>query len=54
MTGFKRITLLLLAFSGFMLTAPAIAQVPKSVAASFAPIVKRVTPSVVNVYAARV
>ena len=37
--------------------APAEAQVPKSVAeakASFAPIVKRVTPAVVNVYAARV
>jgi len=41
----------------WLVLAPAEAQVPKSVAeakASFAPIVKRVTPAVVNVYAARV
>ncbi len=40
-----------------LLIAPAEAQVPKSIAevkTSFAPIVKRVTPAVVNVYAARV
>ena len=40
-----------------LVLSPAEAQVPKSVAevkTSFAPIVKRVTPAVVNVYAARV
>ena len=40
-----------------LLIVPAEAQVPKSIAevkTSFAPIVKRVTPAVVNVYAARV
>lgn len=57
MTVFRRLILALLAFSGFALSVPSFAQVPKSVAemkASFAPIVKRVTPAVVNVYAARV
>ena len=40
-----------------LVMAPAEAQTPKTVAemkASFAPIVKRVAPAVVNVYAARV
>lgn len=57
MIGFKRLFLTVLVLSGFAMAAPLSAQVPKSVAemkASFAPIVKRVTPSVVNVYAARV
>lgn len=49
----------LFAIAAFCLAAysPVFAQTPKTVAemkASFAPIVKRVTPSVVNVYAARV
>lgn len=53
----KRFSLLAVAVLSLASGAPAFAQVPKSVAemkASFAPIVKRVTPSVVNVYAARV
>lgn len=57
MIGFKRFILTVLVFSGFAIATSVSAQVPKSVAemkSSFAPIVKRVTPTVVNVYAARV
>lgn len=57
MLTFKRFSLAILACVGLISVSPSFAQVPKSVGevkASFAPIVKRVTPSVVNVYAARV
>lgn len=57
MRKLKRFRLIAFSVLGFAVAAPVFAQVPKSVVemkASFAPIVKRVTPSVVNVYAARV